>query len=326
MQKFDVISIGDSTIDVFLDISDAQVLCNLDKKGCKLCISYADKIAVNKMERRVAGNTANNAVASSRLGLKTAIFTNVGSDESGSEILEKLKSEKVDTSLSKVNPGMNSNFSTVINFDKERTILVYHQPWKYSLPALPESKWVYYTSSGKGFETLHKPLISYLRKNGVKLGLNLGTHQRKAPMNKIRDIIAQTDAFFFNKEEACDLLGLDYDAKFKDLLVGIKKMGPKVVIITDGPKGSTCYDGENFYQLGIYTVPVIQRTGVGDSYASAFIAALQYGKSIEDAMKWGTLNASGVVQHIGPQEGLRTKAEIERIMKSKPKFTKSAFW
>ena len=184
---------------------------------------------------------------------------------------------------------------------------------------------MYYTSAGNGFEKLHKPLTDYLKKTGAKLGLNLGTHQRKANFKLIKDIIAITDVFFFNKEEACDLLGVNYDAKFKELLVRIKAMGPKVIVITDGPKGSTCYDGENFYQLGIYTVPIVERTGVGDSYASAFIAALHYGKDIETAMKWGTLNAAGVVQFIGPQEGLQTKVQIEKTIK-KAKFTKGKFW
>ncbi len=83
---FDLISIGDATIDNFVVIHDAEVKCNIDKTECKLCIDYGDKIAVDKLTHSVGGNAANNAVGSSRLKLKGAIYVNVGSDSSGEQI------------------------------------------------------------------------------------------------------------------------------------------------------------------------------------------------------------------------------------------------
>src|SRR3990167_8675239 len=143
---FDLISLGDATIDNFVQIHDAEVKCNLDKSGCKLCIEYGDKISVDKLTHLVAGNAANNAVGGSRLKLKTAIYVNVGSDASGKQISEKLKEEGVSTRYVTVNQGMESNLSTVINFQSERTILVYHQKWIYKLPDLDNTRWVYFTS------------------------------------------------------------------------------------------------------------------------------------------------------------------------------------
>ncbi len=322
--SFDVISIGDSTTDVFLQIHDAEVRCSLDKQSCKLCVNYADKIAVDSMCQTVAGNAANNAVGSSRLDLRTAIYTSIGGDQTGHNIFNKFRTEKVDTRFVKKFPKMESNFSTVINFKGERTIFVYHQPWHYKLPKLPlEAKWVYYTSVGKGFETMHPALLAYLKRTGGKLGFNPGTHQRKGPLRNILPIIEATHTFFFNKEEACDLLRKPYSTPFKVLLRGIKELGPQIVVITDGPKGSTCYDGEEFREIGIYNVPIVERTGVGDAYATAFIAAEIAGKNIDERMRWGTLNSSGVVQFIGPQQGLRTKRDIEKIMASNPRFTKA---
>ena len=59
---YDVISVGDATLDVFVDLIEASVHCNLRQEECQLCLSYADKIPVEKVQRVIGGNAANNAV------------------------------------------------------------------------------------------------------------------------------------------------------------------------------------------------------------------------------------------------------------------------
>ena len=66
---YDMISVGDATLDVFVNLIEASVLCNIQKDVCQLCLSYADKIPVESVQRVIGGNAANNAVGSSRLGL-----------------------------------------------------------------------------------------------------------------------------------------------------------------------------------------------------------------------------------------------------------------
>src|SRR3990167_5967637 len=92
---FDLISIGDSVIDTFIPLTDAEVL--MDKGEQMLALRYGDKIPVGDSTVLVAGNAANNAVGSARLKLKTAIYVNVGGDHDGMRIKDKLKDEGVDT-------------------------------------------------------------------------------------------------------------------------------------------------------------------------------------------------------------------------------------
>ena len=62
-KMYDLISIGDSTLDIFLELNEAQVLCDLDKENCIICFHYADKIPVNRITYVYAvGNAANNAI------------------------------------------------------------------------------------------------------------------------------------------------------------------------------------------------------------------------------------------------------------------------
>jgi sugar/nucleoside kinase (ribokinase family) len=123
---FDILSIGDSTIDVFMevDVSDAEKVCDKNDQDCKICFSYASKIPAKNLTRVAGvGNAANNAVGSARLGLKTAIYTVLGSDHDSTESKEVFEKEGVDTSFVVMESGKRSNFSTVINYSGELGII-----------------------------------------------------------------------------------------------------------------------------------------------------------------------------------------------------------
>ena len=315
---FDLISLGDATIDNFVFIHDAEVKCNINKSDCMLCIEYGDKIAVDKLVHLVAGNAANNAVGGSRLKLKTAIFVNIGEDNSGKQIKDKLKTEGVDTRYVIENKGMESNLSTVINFQGERTILVYHQSWKYRLPDLEKSKWVYYTSVSHSFtETnLNGQLEQYLQRTNSKLLYNPGTYQIKAGIKKNPRLLSLTELFVVNLEEAKRILygKDDLDTPVKKLLNGIADLGPKMVVITDGGEGSFGFDGDNYYQIGLFPAKVLEMTGAGDAYATGVLSGLFFGKDLKEAMRWGACNGASVVEQIGPQAGLLSySAMLEKL-------------
>lgn len=322
---FDLISVGDVTIDNFIQIHDAEVKCNLDRTDCKLCVEYGDKIPVDKLVHLVAGNAANNAVGAARLKLKTAIYTNIGSDPSGKQITECLKKEGVDNRYIAVNEGMESNLSTVLNFKGERTIFVYHQEWGYKLPDLDFANWVYLTSLSPSFanSNLLNELNIYLERTGSKLLYNPGTYQMKVGVKKNPKLLAMTELFIVNCEEAKRILGRDEgeDIADKRLLKNLADLGPKMVIITDGKEGSFGFDGEKFYHMGIFPAQLLEMTGAGDAYATGVLAGLFYGKSLPEAMRWGAANGASVVEQIGPQEGLLTYEKMQEVLKENSKIT-----
>ena len=93
--KYDIISIGDPVIDSFLFVDDIQI--KKIGKELKAIINWGDKLAVQKFYKSVAGNAANHAIGSSRLGLKTAFFCIVGDDSGGREIKHRMTKEGVST-------------------------------------------------------------------------------------------------------------------------------------------------------------------------------------------------------------------------------------
>lgn len=328
---FDMISIGDATEDVFLQLKEASVHCEKGTSNCTICMAFATKIPVERVDKLVGGNAANAAVGGSRLGMESAFFCVLGQDESARLVKRMLKKERVSTKYVQLMKGATTNYSVVINKGPERTILVYHAPRKYRLPKLEMSRWLYYTSMGKGFERLHKGMLSYVKNgNGVKLAkqaklaFNPGTHQMRKGARFLSPILKATEVMFLNKEETQFFMNTD-SSDFKVLLKKLKAAGPRIAVVTDGPNGSYAFDGKDFYYQGIYDVPIIERTGCGDAYAIGFVAALFHGQSWPEAMRWGTLNAASVIQQIGPLAGLATQHFIRSTLKAHPRFMPEKF-
>lgn len=320
---FDSISIGDVTVDNYIRLKDAEVKCNIDKTDCKLCLEYGQKIPVEHFSHQIGGNAANNAVGSARLKLNTAIYVNVGDDATGLQIKHQLKQDGLDIRYVVVNKGMESNLSTVISFQGERTILVYHQPWKYELPDLDKSKWIYLTSLSPTVvqSNLIQDLTRHLEMTHSNLLYNPGTFQIKSGIKKNPRLLSLTKILIVNLEEAKTILDFKEEENIpvKQLLKKITDLGPQMTVITEGDKGSFGYDGEKYYGLGVFPAKKVEVTGAGDGYATGVLAGLFHGKDLPEAMRWGAANGASVVECIGPQAGLLTYNQMQEKLKENSK-------
>ncbi len=295
-------------------------MCSIDKKQCLICFNYGDKIPVKNLAFSVGGNAANNAVGVKRLGVNTSIVLTLGDDNVGNLVIEKLKEEGVDLTYVVQQPGTTSNYSTVISYSGERTIFVYHAPRSYEFPVqLPAAPWVYLTSMGESFRPFYNHINEWLKKNPtVKLAFNPGSWQLRADPGAISEIMTRTHMIYVNREEAEKLTGFGESAgKDRDILIALSKLGPKICIITDGGGGSLAYDVANgkFFKAGILPVDAYERTGAGDSFGSACLAAIIHGKSLDEALLWGTVNSASVIGYTGSQKGLLKLEEIDGWLK-----------
>lgn len=319
-QRFDILSIGDATVDVFLKIHEASVHCQIDRRDCLLCLRYADKIPVEDVRQvKAAGNAANNAVGSARLGLRTALVSILGNDEAGRGIVSELRRNRVDTAYVASDRRHATNYSTVLNFRGERTILVYHAPRTYRLPTLAPSFLVYLTSMGEGWERITAPLLRYMRRGSALLAFNPGTHQLTSGLAALRPILARCDVLLVNREEAARILSLRPSAEPRRLLTGLEALGPKTVVVTDGPAGSYALHDRDMWFMRVFPKPAVERTGAGDAFSTGFLAALVYGQGVAEALRWATLNAGSVVQEVGPQAGLLTLSQMRATLKKYPR-------
>ncbi|TSA45036.1 carbohydrate kinase family protein [bacterium] len=323
MKKYDLICIGDTTVDAFIKLHDASLQCDKDHEHCKLCMPFADKVPYESLTVVPAvGNSSNVAVGAARLGLKSACLNAVGADYFGRQILDVYKKEKVGAELVKLNPGLPTNYHFVLNFHAERTILIKHQKYSYYSPSkIGTVPWIYFSSIAEHTLPFHHELARYLKAHKeIKMGFNPGTFQLLLGAKKLKDVYRNTYALFVNRQEAQKILKVN-NPEIGQLFKGLHKLGPKIVAITDGPKGAYASDGRSQYFMPIYPdpKPPLERTGAGDSFAAGFMAALVRNLPMTEALKWGPVNAMSVVQEIGAQKGLLTKSQLLNYLRKAPK-------
>ncbi|HYF05889.1 MAG TPA: carbohydrate kinase family protein [Patescibacteria group bacterium] len=317
-RSYDIISVGDCAIDTFLFLDDEDIQIQNIQGKALATISWGDKLPVQKFFKSVAGNAANNAIASARLGLKTAFYSVIGDDSGGREILHRMKQEGVDTKYLELSKKYGTNYHTALSNRGERTIFVYHGMRSYTLPEFSKSSWVYLTSIGKGFESIYPALLRFLKKHNVKLGFNPGTYQLRAGSKKNASVLERTDFLCINREEAVFWVG---QGSYRELCERLVKLGPKAVTVTDGRRGAFSFSKEGFMYIPEYPgLKRIEATGAGDAFTSAYIAALARGKTHAEALTWGPVNAGSVVGKVGPIDGLLGIKEIQSWLKKKPTY------
>jgi len=321
--QLDFLAIGDIVTEPFIRLKDARVHCTINDESCEICMRWGDKIPYDyDVPMYAVGNASNAAVAAARLGLSSSLRAYLGDDLPGKMCLEKLMKEKVDTSLMVVEPGKQTNHHYVLWYETERTILVKHEAFTYTVPDVTPPKWVYLSSLADNSLPYHTQLGTWLGQHKeVKLAFQPGTFQMKLGTDALKDIYANTELFVCNKSEAERILGVEPQNDIKKLLSDVQALGPKIVIITDDRKGAYVKDTQgNYYYVPMYpdTREPLERTGAGDAFASSVTAALALGKPLTEALLWGPINAMSVVQAVGAQEGLLTRAALEKYLAQAP--------
>ena len=115
MKKYDFVAIGDTVMDAFIRLNEAEVRCDADNKNCKLCVDFGAKVPFESLtELPAVGNSANASVSAARLGLTTALITNLGKDAHGTESIASLTHDGVDTSFVTMHEGKKTNYHYVL--------------------------------------------------------------------------------------------------------------------------------------------------------------------------------------------------------------------
>lgn len=321
-EQFDLVAIGDLATDTFINLSETESACRVDQETKELCLRFGEKIPYDEATIvAAAGNSGNAAVSAARLGLRAALVSNLGQDRAGETALAALQQEKVGTDLIKIHPDKKTNQHYVLWYESDRTILVKHEPYSYTLPDLGSPAWIYLSSLGENSLAFHHELADYLQAHPAsQLAFQPGTFQIKFGHAELREIYARTEILFVNLGEAQKILGSD-ESDIKKLLTGLQALGPKMVVITDARRGAYFIDqiGKTVFMPSYPDPrPPLERTGAGDAFASTFVSALAIGKSAPEALRWAPINSMAVVQAVGSQAGLLTREQLEKYLAEAP--------
>jgi sugar/nucleoside kinase (ribokinase family) len=325
MSQFDVLCVGDVVTDAFIKLLDDRAKVQEAKEGPLLVMPFAMKIPFDHSEIiNAVGNSPNAAVNLAKLGLKVGLVSNVGGDSSGRDIISTLDKAGVDTRHIRIHPKKKSNYHYVLWYKEERTILIKHESYDYHWPPLPAKEipgWIYFSSISKDALDFHDDLIDWLEKHeDVKLAFQPGTFQMEVGTAKMKRVYGRSEIVAMNREEAAYVTGGNHE-DINDLIDRLHKLGPKIVVVSDGPAGSYASDGNDRFKMPIYPdpKPPLERTGAGDAFTSTFVAAIIMGNTIDGALQWAPISSMNVVQHVGAQAGLLSEKELAAYLKEAPR-------
>ncbi|MBL8159399.1 carbohydrate kinase family protein [Candidatus Saccharibacteria bacterium] len=298
-----ILTIGKATQDVFLS---GQVFAAHREKGIFYQhLQLGSKLELGNVIFSTGGNATNAATTFARQGLDASYMWVLGTEIASQAIMQTLDAENVDLSAVVQDDGYRASYSSVLLApDGERTILNYHgtmvpvSGFPLDLERIGRNDWLYVSSLGT--MGLLENVVTRAHKAGVKVAMNPAGSELAHPKSLI-PILHDVSILSVNKEEAQLLV----EGKTAEELARRLTAICPTVIVSDGPRGSVATDGKQIVLAGMYQdVPVIDRTGAGDAFASGFVTKVIQGASLEEAVVFASANSTSVVQKIGAKDGI----------------------
>lgn len=263
------------------------------------------------------GKGANQAVAASRLGAKTALIGCVGVDQFGKDLVGNLKKEKVSMRRVGFIPDVSTGTAIIsINTQAQNQIIVI--PGANHTITLEHLKRSWKTLKMKPQAVLLQLEISFpivweaaqiAKRDKALVVLN------PAPAYPItRDLLQLVDYLVPNEHEA-KLIAKKEDVE--DAATTLHKMGAKHVVITLGEKGALYTNGQSLHYVPSFRVHAIDPTAAGDTFVAAFTVAILEGKSPLAAIQFANAAGALATTKMGAQPSLPTRVEIEQFLKQK---------
>lgn len=299
-----ILCIGKATQDVFL--RDDEFDPHKEGKVLYTHLPLGAKLDIDEAYFTTGGNATNVAVTFARQGLHSRYMWLLGkTDPVSIAVLNELDREMVDTQFVEQRDDVQMSYSTILlAVSGERTILNFHgsiprpSDIEKHFDAFDGTQWVYPTALGN-FETLEK-IVREAKKRGIKVMLNPAGSELAEPA-KLKSLLDDVDVLCLNKEEMQRLVE-------GDSLESLVRHGLNycpTIIVSDGPSGVCASDGKTIVSAGMYDdIPVIDRTGAGDAFASGFLSQWAVGKSLRDSIIFASANSTSVVSQIGAKPGI----------------------
>jgi sugar/nucleoside kinase (ribokinase family) len=258
-------------------------------------------IFANKTNYSVGGTGAGKALALATLGVETTLVTDLGDDEAKLKILDFLD---IDNLNLKVLSADKSTTHTNIMYEKDKRISIF--------TSIPEK--VKYDASAEK-DIIESDCVFLNINDYCRMYIPLIKKHKKLTIVDIHDY-DELNPYHAEFIDAADILFAS-GVNIKDHELFLKKMivGKEAVIITKSSRGSIAIDkeGKIYHQKAYKLDYIIDSNGAGDSYSAGYVFEFFRSKSIDKAMKYGSICGAIACQSNLLYNPLGTSSYIDRI-------------
>jgi len=298
---FDTISVGSATLDIFLRSAQFQVQENFQGDLPGLCMPYGSKINVDDFALQSGGGGTNTAVSFARLGLRSAVIAEIGTDIPAQLIRQELQQERVDVSLLVQEPDERTAISALlIGKDGDRSAITARGAARLLTVSDMQfskmiSNWMHLSSIGN--TELILALAQHCKKQRIRFSWNPGGSELEAmAKGELHPTEVYPSIFFVNQEEADQLVEAGYE---------LESLG-STVVITKAAEGGRYFENDTWHDFTALPAKMVQATGAGDAFAAGVIAGCLHDRRTSESIEWGKANSASVIQNMGAKTGLRS--------------------
>lgn len=312
MSRFDVVCIGVALIDLPLGPLDEQIF-------------HEETTVVRSIGLTTGGDALNEAIVLARLGNKTALIGQVGTDMLGDIIARRCEEEGVDHSGLRLDPETETRLNVVvIGKDGQRHFIKTQsassrsfRPDEIDYGLIGNARAVslasIFCSKLRDPETIYT-ILKAARENGAVTFADMVPMTGGETIRDIADALPFLDYFMPNLEEASMLTGLKDPDEIADSLL---RYGIKNVIVKLGREGCLIKNNRECHLIPAFPADAIDTTGAGDNFAAGFITAVLDGLNLEDSGAFANAAAAVSTEAVGAVGGVKNKRQIEAYRSEK---------
>ena len=238
------------------------------------------------------GKGANQAVASSRLGIPTYMAGLVGDDRFGEELLNALQESGVNTETVSVTPDISSGVAVIaVDENSDNNIIVIagangcvdETDVEKVKQLLPQASAI--------LLQLEIPLgvVISVAEAAKAAGVKVILDPAPAPESLPEELYRLTDIITPNETEAGRLVGFaiaDAETRQKaaEILLG---RGVGAAVLKLGARGVFCHDGSESFLVPPFKIIPVDTVAAGDAFNGGMAAGLDGGLTLKEAITWG---------------------------------------
>jgi ribokinase len=263
------------------------------------------------------GKGSNQAVATARLGAESYLVGIIGDDKLGEIATDLYKAEGVDTTyLSKTTEKATGVGFIVLNHAGDNFIILDMSANDLMDPAFVDRAESQIARSKIVMSVLEIPVAAAAR--AMELGKKHGvlTLLNPAPAAPLPDDVFQhIDIMTPNESELRILLGLPADdpTPTVELAQRMKARGVKTLVVTMGGDGALIVSDDGVQQVPAIAVDVVDTTGAGDAFNSGLAMALAEGKTLIEAVQYGSCAGAVACTRLGVIPALGTREVLDQM-------------
>ncbi len=321
--KNEVIAVGSVLKDIFIFSDRGKIFETPRDKLAPRWLGYelGEKILVDSVEECLGGTATNISVGLAKMGIRTGVYSQIGDDDLGHWIKEKIYSLGVNVANLRLKKSFKTPISMILVDKKsgERVIFYQSSSGRIDLSKLSKvkCKWLFVSSLTGRWKEQADEILRKIKKEKINLAIAPSTSQIRDDFYDLSRLIEKADIIFLNKNEALEIASkVNSRAQTEiELLRLMHRIGVKIVSLTDGVRGAWSSDAKKIRYEKVKKVKAVDTTGAGDAYASAFLGFYLRSYSIRTSMKAGIINSSSVVRAVGTTAGILDYEKIDRLIK-----------